>query len=220
MTTVRIGNHEINIPDTQLDGLTGAKFKELASVPTEKVLIERGPNGNQVVRNDAALNLTSGQQFLEVNRFRTAGRNTGRINDELRLLTAKYGDHQVYWPPNAEWIWIRDWILPAGWSSPTTDLIVFLPDTYGFGIPLRDCVVNAGLRFNVGGRWVVPEHYFDGENAYMPPSLEGLGKKDWRYLCVHAESWDPHDSIFTYLETLQLFLSNPIYDWNENLAHA
>jgi hypothetical protein len=41
MTTVRIGHNEINIPDSQLDGLTGARLKELANIPSDKVLIEQ-----------------------------------------------------------------------------------------------------------------------------------------------------------------------------------
>ena len=113
-------------------------------MPTDKVLIERGPNGNQVVRNDAPLDLTSGQQFLEVNRFRTAGRNISRINEELRLLVAKYGDDQVHWLSAMEWVLIRNWPLPEGWSRPTTNLVIFLPDNYGFGASLRDCVIDPG----------------------------------------------------------------------------
>lgn len=220
MPTVRIGSHEINIPDTQLEGLTGAQFKQMANVPADKVLIERGPSGNQVVRNDAPLNLTTGQQFLEVNRFRTAGRNIGRINEELRLLTAKYGHDHVFWPPSTEWVLIRNWPLPAGWSRPSTDLIVFLPDNYGFGAALHDCVVDPGLKFYEDGEWVEPPHYYGGEKKYMPESLKKLARVDWRYLCVHAEAWDTRDSIFTYLELLQLYLSNPNYDWNTDLAHA
>jgi hypothetical protein len=220
MTTVKIGSHEINIPDTQLDGLTGARFKEMANVPADKVLIERGPNGNQVVRNDAPLDLTSGQQFLEVNRFRTAGRNVSRINEELRLLVAKYGDNQVHWLATLEWVLILNWSLPAGWSRPVTNLVVFLPDNYGFGGPLRDCVIDPGLKFCEDGEWVEPPHYYGGEKKYMPESLKKFANKDWRYLCVHAESWKPQDSIFTYLELLQLYLSNPNYDWNTDLAHA
>ncbi len=213
MPTVRIGSHEINIPDTQLDGLTGARFKEMANVPADKVLIERGPNGNQVVRNDDALDLTSGQQFLEVNRFRTAGRKISRINEELRLLVAKYGDSRVHWLVTLEWVLILDWPLPSGWSRPTTNLVVFLPDNYGFGASLRDCVIDPGLQFFEDGEWVEPPHYYGGEKKYMPESLKTFANKDWRYLCVHAESWKPQDSIFTYLESLQLYLSNPNYDW-------
>ncbi len=220
MPTVKIGNHEINIPDTQLDGLTGARFKDIAQVPAEKVLIERGPNGNQVVRNDAPLDLTTGQQFLEVNRFRTAGRNIGRINEELRLLVAKYGDDQVHWVETLEWVLIRNWPLPEGWSRRATNLIVFLPDDYGFGASLRDCVIDPSLKFYADGEWGEPPHYYGGEKKYMPESLKRLAHADWRYLCVHAEAWNAHDSIFTYLEQLQLYLSNPNYDWNEDMAHA
>ena len=172
MRTVRIGSHEINIPDTQLDGLTGARFKELANVPSDKVLIERGPNGNQVVRNDAPLDLTSGQQFLEVNRFRTAGRNIGRVNEEMRLLVTKYGDDQVFWPEKLEWVLICNWPLPAGWSRSTTDLIIFLPDNYGFGASLRDCVIDPGLKFYADSEWVEPPHYYGGEKKYMPESSQ------------------------------------------------
>lgn len=220
MTTVKIGTHEINIPDTQLDGLTGARFKEIANVPSDKVLIERGPNGNQVVRNDAPLELASGQQFLEVNRFRTAGRNTGRINSELQLLVAKFGEERVFWPPKIEWVLIRDWPLPPGWNRPMTDVIVFFPDNYGFGVPLMDCVIDPNLRFNADGEWVEPTHYYGGEKKYMPAALTQFSKKDWRYLCVHPEEWNERDSTFTYLELLQQYLSNPNYDWNGNMAHA
>lgn len=220
MKTIKIGSHEINIPDTQLDGLTGARLREIANVPEDKVLIERGPSGNQVVRNDAPVNLTSGQQFLEVNRFRTASRNIGRINEELRLLCAKYGDNRVFWTVTVEWVLLRSWQLPTGWNRPTTDLIVFLPDNYGFGAPLRDCVIDPDLKYYADGEWVEPPHYYGGEKKYMPESLKGLAHKDWRYLCVHAEAWEPRDSMFTYLELLQLYLSNPNYDWNTELAHA
>lgn len=220
MTTVKIGSHEINIPDTQLDGLTGARFKELANVSPDKVLVGPGPNGNRTVPNDKPLDLQSGQQFHETTRFRTAGRNISRINEELRLLVAKYGNNRVYWLPTLEWVLILNWPLPTGWSRPATNLVVFLPDSYGFSAPLMDCVIDPGLKFNEAGEWVEPPHYYGGEKKYMPESLKKFANKDWRYLCVHAEEWNTRDSIFTYLDQLQHYLSNPNYDWNGNMAHA
>ncbi len=220
MTTVRIGHNEINIPDSQLDGLTGARLKELANIPSDKVLIERNPNGNQVVANDSQIAPVPGQQFLQVNRFKTAGRSISRINDELRLLVAAYGNDRVHWTDELKWVRICEWPLPAGWNKAMTNVIVFYPDNYGYGAPLRDCVIDPGLRFLADGNWIEPDHYFGGKRAYMPAELQSLTQKNWRYLCVHAEAWTPNDSIFTYLELLQVFLGNPTYDWNENLARA
>ena len=134
-----------------------------------------------------------------------------RLNAELQLLMTMYGNDRVSWPRTQNWVMIRDFPLPAGWNFKTSDIVVILPDNYGFGEPLKHCFVDPALRFLHNGNWKKIDHYFDSERGYTPhPEFNAKG---WRYLCLHMKTWTPDSWVQTYLDAITTFLSDPFAGW-------
>jgi len=82
-----------------------------------------------------------------------------------------------------------------------------IPDNYGHGVPLRECYIDPGIRIWHKGEWREIPHYFDGSNTYSPN--REIAGRNWRYLCIHAEKWKSEDNIFTFLNQIYTFLSDP-----------
>lgn len=138
----------------------------------------------------------------------TAGsRHTARITAELRLLCAAYGEQAVTWAPDYSWVQVEGFRLPPGYNATVTNVLVMIPDSYGYGVPYRELYVDPGLRFWRGGAWVEIPHYFDDEKRFAPNPL--VRARNWRYLCLHMKAWRPHENILTFLKQVELFLTNP-----------
>ena len=160
------------------------------------------------------IEVAPGQQFESVGRFVAAGKNVARINRELHYLLSEYGEARVYWPPAHQWVMIQDFPLPRGWSPSKTDIVILIPDNYGNGAPLRDCFVDADLRFRHNGKWQKIGHYFDTPGGYTVDSeFRDIG---WRYLCLHMQDWRPEYTFFSYLKVIRVYLSNPYHSWPGN----
>jgi len=98
-----------------------------------------------------------------------------RIQQELRLLRTRYPDFEYV--AQGQWIRIRDYPLPEGWSSKATDVAFQVP--VGFpGTPPYGIYTPAGVTFN-GQR---PDNY--SEPAGTPPPFGGT----WGIF-----SWAPGD---------------------------
>jgi hypothetical protein len=132
------------------------------------------------------------------------GRNLHRLNAELLLLEQAYGEVRVSWPASYQWVMIQDYPLPLGYNKPTTNLIVIIPENYGYGPALQYCFVDRDLRRN---GHLLPHYFLEGDVA---PGASQFYQKDWAFLCVHPEKWDPkRHNILTYLRQVDLFLSDP-----------
>jgi len=131
-------------------------------------------------------------------------RNTARINAELKLLQRVYGDDRIEWAPDGSWIKIAAVPLPRGLNKAASNMLIIIPDQYGYGVPLRELYVDPELRIRDGGRWVEIPHYFAG---YAP--TETALAKNWRYLCLHALRWERGDSVVTFLNQVFTYLSDP-----------
>lgn len=133
-------------------------------------------------------------------------RNVRRINAELGLLQRRQGAERVFWPGDLSWILVRGRDLPPGLNRGATDMLVIVPDGYGYGVPYRELYVDPELRLLRGGRLLEIPHYFDG-NGYAP--TVDVRRKGWRYLCLHMDGWLRGDNVLTFLKQVEVFLSDP-----------
>ncbi len=138
-------------------------------------------------------------------------RNHTRINAELKLLCRIYGNRRVDWAPDYSWVLVKDVRLPKGLNRTASDMLIMIPDGYGYGVPLKELYVDPQLRIWHQGTWREIPHYFDGDQPYSPNPL--ARERDWRYLCLHAEKWGPRDNILTFLDQVFTFFSDPFYPW-------
>lgn len=139
-------------------------------------------------------------------------RNIGRLNAEVTLLMSKYEQRTIHWASNYSWILIKKFKMPGNVNAVTSEVLVIVPENYGYGEPYKDCFITAGLRVwhPTQYHWVEIPHYFDKENA-----INKYYDKDWRYMCIHQNGWNPaKDHIITYLNQVYTFLCNPFRDWN------
>lgn len=140
---------------------------------------------------------------------RAGGRNVGRLNTELRLLQAAYGPDNVFWPRGLSWVMVRCFPLPKGYNRAETNIVVLIPDGYGYGPAPKHCFVDRGLKLWHRGRWRPLPHYFLEEE--VAPDAQRFYRRNWAYLCVHPLRWKPGlHTLLTYLTQVGLFLSDPL----------
>jgi hypothetical protein len=100
-----------------------------------------------------------------------------RRNKEITLLRAAYGAIEV--GENSEWVIIREWRLPPGWNSPSTELLVIIPPGYPVTPPDNFYAYN-DLRL-ADGR--IPGNATANHNELGMPWLQfsfHVEKGDWR----------------------------------------
>lgn len=139
-------------------------------------------------------------------------RNIGRINAEIKLLMDNYEHQQIRWAADYSWIRIIKFKMPGNINFKTSEVLIIVPENYGYGEPFKDCFIKYGLRVwhPAQHQWVEIPHYFDKENG-----VNKYYNKDWRYMCIHQEGWIPEkDNIIKYLNQVYTFLCNPFRDWN------
>jgi hypothetical protein len=134
-------------------------------------------------------------------------RHAQRITAELRLLAAVHGGEAVVWAPDYSWVTVRDFPLPPGLSASASNVLVVVPDGYGYGVPYKELYVDPALRVWHEGSWQEIPHYFDGAGRYAP--TPEIRSRNWRYLCLHMAGWRPGDNILTFLKQVELFLADP-----------
>jgi hypothetical protein len=140
-------------------------------------------------------------------------RNISRVEMEIKIACATFGSDRVQWARDYSWIRILRWETPPTINRPRTNILVIVPENYGYGEPFKDCFVDEGLEVWEEGRrrWVRIPHYFPA-----PAGVNEYYEEGWRYLCVHQMIWNPsRDNIITYLNQVYTFLSDPFRDWEE-----
>ncbi len=208
---VQFGGQSFAVPVNAQGVVSGEALRKHLGVPDSSVLVRDTGSSLRSVRPSDQVDIAEGEQFGAVGRFITAAREIRRLNAELQLLTKVYGDDRVSWPLNQDWVMIRDFPLPAGWNVKTTDIVVILPDNYGYGEPLKHCFVDPRLRYLHGGQWKKIDHYFDSEGGHTPNPE--FNKNGWRYLCLHMTEWKKDSWIQNYLDAVTTYLSDPFAQW-------
>jgi molybdopterin/thiamine biosynthesis adenylyltransferase len=75
------------------------------------------------------------------------------VTRDVRLLTARFGEDAVVWAADYSWITVAGFSLPPGLDARSTNLLVMVPDGYGYGVPYRELYVDPGLRVWHEGAW-------------------------------------------------------------------
>jgi len=151
-----------------------------------------------------------------VSRFRTGMRDTDRIKAEIKLLEEEYGAERIAWASDYSWIKIEKWKLPPKYNAAQINVLVLVPDKYGYGLAYRDFFVPDGLRIKHNGSWTKIPHNFDRfpyQNLLESNLVNELQRNGWSYQCLHPEHWDSSDNIITYLSQVYTFLSDPFAPW-------
>lgn len=190
------------------------QVKALAKAEGKPVLYRVTPTGHEVMLADQPLRVQPGDQFGTLDRVVAGGRDHHRINAELALLQrSNYGARGVDWTPDQQWVKLGAFALPAGYNEPSTEMLIHVPETYGLGVPIRECYVNTGLRYQDRARrsWVKIPHYFDADDSYRP--REGVKQEGWGYFCLHCIEWGPRANFLTFLNSAFTVLSNPLHPW-------
>ena len=170
------------------EGLTRSELGQIVPIPKDEEPYAVTPVGNQVFTNSEPQQIQEGQQIGSVARF-TAADHLKQIN--VRRFTL---------PQTCK-------VFGNGQQAGFTNVMLVVPQNYGYGVPLKESYVNPGLRCSHNGEWVEPPHYFDEAKKFT--RTEGAREKNWRYMCIEFTSWKPENSFFTYLDALFLFLSDP-----------
>ncbi len=109
---------------------------------------------------------------------------------EVEILRRRYS--QVEHGPSLDWLLFKQFPLPAGWNSQSTELLVLIPAGYP-ATPPDNFFVKNGLKL-ADGR--IPDSYTENQSA--------LGGS-WAQFSFHAQGWNPSsefrdgDSIFTFM---------------------
>jgi hypothetical protein len=189
------------------------QIKEVAKAERKPVLYRVTENGHEVMLPDQPLRVRAGDRFGTLDRVVAGGRDHRRINAELALLQRVYGADAVGWTPDQQWIKLRAYRLPTGYNQPSTEMLMHVPETYGLGVPIRECYVDTGLRYldESRRRWIKIPHYFDADDSYRP--RDGVKQEGWGYFCLHCVEWGPRANFLTFLNSAFTVLSNPLHPW-------
>lgn len=192
------------------------QIKAVAKADQKPVLYRITPNGHEVTLPDQPIRVQPGDRFGTMDRVVAGGRDHRRINAEIALLQRVYGAQSVEWTPDQQWVKLRSYALPAGYNQPATEMLIHVPETYGLGVPIRECYVDTGIRYYDRPRrnWVKIPHYFDADDSYRP--REGVKQQGWGYFCLHCVQWGPRANFLTFLNSAYTVLSNPLHAWPTN----
>lgn len=175
------------------------------------------PGGEHRVLNEGdSLASARGERLGIVSRFRTGMRDVDRIKAEIKLLEAEYGAERIVWATDYSWIEIKNWRLPPGYNATQINVLVLVPDNYGYGLPYRDFFVPDGLRLRHNGSWTdIPHnfHKFPYQDLLESNLVNELQRNDWSYQCLHPDHWESSNNIITYLSQVYTFLSDPFAPW-------
>lgn len=138
-------------------------------------------------------------------------RNVARLNAEMKLAQEVYGPDAVLWASDYEWVLIYDMPLPPNLNMPRTNVLVLVPESYGYNQPYRDAFVEPGLLVKVNGTHESVPHYFD---KFPYPSMseslkQEIKSKNWAYICLHQRAFDKRTNLITFLRQIYAFLSDP-----------
>lgn len=127
-------------------------------------------------------------------------RDIKRLNKDIMFLCNKYGNHKVFWPKDGSWIIIKGFPLPANFRQKTTNILILVPDNYGYGGCYRDIFIDSDLELldkegktyrkfgrDIHGYDVIPYGHISKELKAK------LKNNRWYYLCLHDKN--PNSSI-------------------------
>lgn len=118
-----------------------------------------------------------------------------RVNMEItQLLVPNYGQNNLEWNIDDNWIMIKEFKLPKGWvnkrtdsplyNKPLTPLLIEIPSGYPNVTPQN---FYAEQKLQCGTDFIT--HYFDRPGSGIP-SINKYTDRGWAWLCIHIKAWD------------------------------
>ena len=99
---------------------------------------------------------------------------------ESDLLRNRYG--LVEFGENGDWVVLKEFPLPDGWNTESTEILVLIPPGYPATPPDNFFVPN-GLRTSIGG---MPQNFSENQSI--------LGES-WAQFSFHSQEWNPSNDI-------------------------
>ena len=146
-------------------------------------------------------------------------KNINRLVKDLKMTIEAYDKNKIFWASDYSWIEIKDFKLPHNFKKQYTNILILIPDNYGYGGTFNDIFIDTGLEVldKEGRKYETLDsrlHFF-GEYPYNRMSKEmrqELVRKKWGYLCIHDKN--PESTILNYLFKVRLYLENIHKDWD------
>lgn len=171
--------------------LTVPQILSLAALPAGTALVEILPDGTQRnVGADEVIDLEDAKHFKRRPKFKRGGAPP-RLTTERALLERHFAEVEL--DHAGGWLIVRNWPLPAGWTTRRTELLVVIPSGYPATSPDSFYIGNDVAL--AGG----------GEPSNSSPNAVVLARP-WRFFSWHIDDqWQPHadpargDNLFTYV---------------------
>ena len=149
-------------------------------------------------------------------------RDIRRLTIGIKFAEKKYGATNIEWAKDISWIRIHDFKLPENFRQKYTNMLILVPENYGYGGCLKDTFINADLELlDRQGKSYTSfdskvDPIFHGYREFPYSSMTSEQKnifsgRNWFYLCLH--DLDADGSLTSYLEKVQMYLGNPYKDW-------
>jgi hypothetical protein len=156
----------------------------------------------------------------------TMARDLARLTRDIQFFISGqpgtgfrgFGSDSLYFSDDGQFLFLPGVSLPEVYRQSQTPVLIVVPDGYGYGVPMTDVFVDAGLETRRGKR---PSRLFTGMDsmlpggASMPERLARLARlvhypgliPELGYLCIHSSA---DVSLWEYLEQIQIYLSRPV----------
>lgn len=165
--------------------ITGGEIMDLGGIPRETGLVAVLEDGTQVsIAADEVVELQPGRRFKKAPRF-IRGHEVivlSQLEAEIQLLRRRYGE--IEFGENLDWLVVKEFRMPLGWSSEVIELLVLIPPGYPI-TPPDNFYVRNGLRTSTGA---MPGNYSESQSV--------LGST-WAQFSFHAKDWNPSSDMET-----------------------
>ncbi len=145
-------------------------------------------------------------------------RDIRRLTIGIRFAEKKYGVDNIEWPKDFSWIYVAGFKLPENCQQEYTNILILVPENYGYGGCLRDIFVRRDLELldRDGRTYRKLDRDLHGYREFPYSSMNAEQKRifkerSWAYLCLH--DLDPEGSLTSYLDKVKMYLENPYKDW-------
>lgn len=206
-----------DVPDGPI---TASLVRETAHLPEEEMPVAITPDGKTrlIPERGAGIQLEPDERVISMTRAISGARDITLLNGEIAMAQKRFGPQRIRWGKNYLWVMIYEFPLPPGkYNQAHTNLLVLVPENYGYGQPYRDAFVSPGLKARHRGYDEDLPHYYDRypySRGDVQAQADELVRKGWAYICLHQSCWKRgHDHLLSFLDQLYVFLDN-IFEWD------
>ncbi len=176
MPPVLINGRVVDAPERT----TSDDLRRLAAIDPTRKLLQRTPDGFDVLPSNAPLEPKEGDAFYDAPaRVKGNADRTVRVLQEVPLLAQEYQDGVWYDEHAASWVMIPAFPLPHRWSRKSAKLLLMLPDLYPI-VPPIGFYLDEHLPLANGKA----DPFFVGYGAH---GARDLRQDHWYWYCATAQ---------------------------------